>query len=216
MRGLLLRDLLVLLKRVSVGRVAALAAAGILFTLIMRLAGTSLVSIVLPLSATGMMSVLAAEDDKTNWQKFVRASPASDWDGVCARYLVCGAVLLAVGIYVIMLNLACYLLFREQQPYLYLLLCTVGIVVAWVNALLVIPSCFGRGASGANIVSMGFVFLAGALAWLASRVDLSGFVRWLAGVPTYAYVLVGAVALGLATVLSMAVSKRVCRRRVLY
>jgi hypothetical protein len=216
MKGLLVRDLLVLIKKVSVIRLVALAVAGILLTFLMRLAGSSLLSVVLPMMAVGSMSVLAAEDDKTNWQKFVRASPASAWEAVCARYLVCGAVLLLSGTYTFLLNLGCCLLFSEQPLRIYLILSGVGMIAACINALAMIPSCFSRGASGANFMGTVFLFLAGGLAWLLRQVDVTWLTTYLADIPVHVSVLGGMAVMVLATVLSIVVSVRVFRDKTIY
>ncbi|MCH3948411.1 MAG: ABC-2 transporter permease [Olsenella sp.] len=216
MRGLMLRDALVLLRRVSLARIAVLLVGGILFMLFMRIAAATLLSVMFPLLAGGMMSILAAEDDKTNWLKFVRASPARVWDVVVARYLVCGIILLATCVYTTLLNVACFLLFREQPLAVYLGVSAVGALVAYSNILLMVPSCFGGGASGANLVSMVVLFAAGAFAWVVRNVDLTGVLTFLASVPMYAYVLVGVAAMLLATVLSVCISMLICRKKTIY
>lgn len=216
MKGLLIRDVLVLRRKVPAVRIAVLAVAIVLFSFLMRFAGTGLISVILPMMATGTANILAIEDDKTNWQKFVRASPASVWDEVRSRYLVCGAILLVVGICAFLLNLACYALFREQPLYLYAIFPAVGVIAAYVNALVMIPSCFSRGADGASFVSGLLMLVVGLVAWLLTQVDVGWLASRLSEIPVPVYVVCGITTTLAATALSLFISVRACRNKTLY
>ena len=89
-------------------------------------------------------------------------------------------------------------------------------IAACINALTMIPSCFSRGASGANFMGTVFLFLAGGLAWLLRQVDVTWLTTYLADIPVHVSVLGGMAVMVLATVLSIVVSVRVFRDKTIY
>ncbi len=167
MKGILIRDALVLYKRYLRIPATIISIVGLVFTLAMGFPISSLLSLILPIGIGALSTNLFAEDEKDNWLRQVKIMPVSDSNIVYSRFIVFMSTVFISSLYVLCLNAIAYLVHREQALAFYFIFTAIGLMVAIFNNFLLIPACYKFGAQGANIVSIGILIIVGLLTvWL--------------------------------------------------
>ncbi|RVU98470.1 ABC-2 transporter permease [Coriobacteriales bacterium OH1046] len=163
MRGAILRDALVLHKRYLRGASVGVLIAGVAGTLLMKFVMSSIISVALPMCIAALSANLFAGDEKDGWADYLKTMPISNSRIIGARYIVFMGAIALCTCYGLALNLLAYLLFGEQALQFYVILSGIGLAVAVLNALLLLPACYAFGTSGANAVSLGILLAVGAI-----------------------------------------------------
>lgn len=213
MRGVILRDALVLHKRYLRRASIAVLIASVAGTLLMRFAMSSVLSIVLPMGVAALTANLFAEDERDGWADYLKTMPISTSRIIGARYLVSMGAVVLCAVYSLAMSLLAYLLFGEQVFQLYIILPGIGLAVSILNVLLLLPSCYAFGASGANAVSLGILLAVSMIVFAIQRIDVVHWVGVLASMPQYIFWVGAAALLAVFCAASFFLSKAFFNRR---
>jgi len=185
MKGILIRDVLVLYKRYLRIPVVIISIAGLVFTLIMGFPISSLLSLILPIGIGALSTNLFAEDEKDNWLRQVKIMPVSDANVVCSRFIVFMGTVLTSSLYMLFLNAVSYLVHKDQTLTFYFIFTAMGFIVAVFNNFLLLPACYKFGAQGANIVSIGILISVGLLTVGIKKINIRYFMNIYETSPSY-------------------------------
>ena len=119
--------------------------------------------------------VLGTCDEQWRWDKYAIAAPVSKKQIILGRYLSC-LIALAVSIAIaFLLNLVTYLLLREYDFTLHLVVLAVGFLAGFLYLLIIIPSGYAWGTTGGSTVM--FILLIAVLGSVSQirKVDLRSF-----------------------------------------
>lgn len=214
MNGLVMRDFMVLKERYLPMKGLALAGFCIVFSGFMGFAGSSLLSVIAPLSGLAVTLGLFATDDADAWHVFLCTSPVPLNRVVISRYIVVLGTVAGASVFGLALNLFSFVAFREQELIWCFAFVFAGFFGACVSALISMPLCYWAGASGSNIAQIVPILLLGGLAAGVRVVDVRQVASFLLSLSPLHYVLAIAVILVLGFIASAASSAFLYRRRI--
>lgn len=191
MKGILLRDFLILYKKYIMTMATALLAVYILSTLISGFVGNSLLSLALPAAISAVVANLYVEDEKDEWEKYLKILPVSYKNIVIARFCIFVGVAILFSLASILLNILSYIIHQDQPLKYYLIFNLVGFVFAIINIYLLLPACYKFGIKGANNVSVGVLILMGFISIAIVKLDIDSFINLYASTPVYLLILLG-------------------------
>ncbi len=214
MSGLMIRDFMILKARYLPLKTLAFAGFSFVFSVLMGFAGSSLLSVIAPLSALSVTLGLFATDDTDAWHVFLCTCPISLKIVVLSRYIVVFGTIVAASAFGFILNLITFAAFREQEIIWYFAFTLAGLVGTCASALISMPFCYWSGASGSNIGQIvPFLFLGGLAAGVRA-IDIRRVASFLFALSPLHYFIAIAVILVLGFIASAAASAFLYRQRL--
>ena len=185
MKGILMRDGLVLYKKYLRFPLVILSSLGLLFTFMMGFPISSLLSLLIPLGIGARIVYVFAEDEKDNWLKELKTLPISSAQAVGSRFILFTSIIFGCSLYSLCLNLIAFLLYKEQPLSFYFVFPILGFVFAVFNNFLLLPTCYKFGVQGANVVCMSILILTGMIAFGIKKLNLKDWINFYETVPQY-------------------------------
>lgn len=206
MKGILIRDGLLLYKKYLRFPLIILALVGLMFTIMMGYPISSIFSLILPLGIGALIINLFVEDEKDNWLKELKSMPISSAQAVGARFIIFSSIIFGCFLYSLCLNLVAFLLYKELPISFYMIFPFLGFIFALFNNFLLLPTCYKFGIQGANVVSMGILILIGIIVAGIKKVNLEKWILICNAVPRYVLLLILTVAFIFVGIISVKLS----------
>lgn len=187
MKGILIRDAILLYKKYLRKPFFVIAILSLIFTLLMGFPVSGLMSLVLPMGMGALATNLFAEDEKDNWLKYVKTMPISVIKIVGTRYVIFFSTVVFCVVYSLFLNLLAFFLYREQALSLYFIFMIIGFTVSVLNNLLLLPACYKFGVNGANVISLGIMMVIGAITYGIKRINLEYWINIFETIPQHIF-----------------------------
>lgn len=189
MRGLIYKDLLIIYKKTSVLSVTCIVVTSLIFVVIFKSSAVSLLSILLPFMFTGLSYNLFIQDDKNNWEKYVRTIPLSKIKIVGARYLSSIITLNISIFYMFILNICAFLIFQEQSLKVYLIILFIGSICVYIYLLIFLTANYILGINSKNIVGTIVLIFITMIIYLTKNNFNNDYISYLSSIPINTYIL---------------------------
>lgn len=152
MKGLIKKDFITLGKKVKLINRLIIVIVNIAILISLKSAGIIVVAISGPLMIVTFPTTFIIDDDKFKWDKYALSLPVSKRVIVASRYLF--FILLLTGCYIfnMIIGTVIFLLFHEYSFSQLLLIVFIGVAIAMVYLLLILPSLYKFGSKGGHVV----------------------------------------------------------------
>ncbi|MFO3666550.1 ABC-2 transporter permease [Anaerococcus kampingiae] len=191
MKGILLRDFLILYKKYIKTIAIAILGVNILSTLFIGFIGNSLLSLALPAAISAVVVNLYVEDEKDERNKYLKMLPISYKNIVIARFCIFVGIVIFFGLASLLLNTLSFMIHQDQPLKYYLMFSLVGLIFAIINVYLLLPACYKFGIKGANNVSVGVLILIGFISIAIVKLDINPIINLYLSAPAYVPILFG-------------------------
>lgn len=207
MKGILIRDVLILYKKYLKITTYVVLTLGILATIIFGFSINSLLSLILPAGIGTLATNLFVEDEKDNWLRFIKTLPISSEKIVLARFLVFNGLVILSTLYILSLNVLSYLIHEDQKLIYYIIFSICGFAFSIFNNFLLMPACYKFGIKGANNVSIIILIVLGLFSVSIQKINFWYFINIYKSIPHYIilvmvvliYIIMGFISIKLST-----------------
>lgn len=166
MKGLLLKDFMVLSKKVKpINRIILMAVIAILL-ITLKSAGAISISILLPIYAASLPINLSVCDEQWKWDRYAIAMPITKRKIVESRYIFCLSVLCSLTLAALVLNIGSYLVFHEFELAFHVGIALLGFGIGVIYLLLIIPAGYISGINGSSAIMLIIITLVVGIAYL--------------------------------------------------
>lgn len=152
MIGLIKKDFISLTKKIKLVNRLIITFVIIALLISLKSAGVIAICIFLPLLMVSFPTTLINEDDKFKWDRYALALPVSKKEIVAGRYLFCILLLSGCFIFNIITGTVVFFILHEYSISQLFLIAYIGIWIALMYILLILPSLYKFGINGGQII----------------------------------------------------------------
>ena len=164
MIGLIYKDITTILHKFKFINRIILVIVSLLVVIFLHESGTILLSMLLPIGLASIPGSLLVYDEQSGWDKYVALFPISKSSIVVSRYIFCLSVTFCVSLACIFLNSITSLIFNEFTFEIHMIISLVGLSVAVIYMVLLLPSIYAYGTIGSTIVNI--IMLSGVMIFI--------------------------------------------------
>lgn len=210
MKGLLYKDLQLILNKVSLISRLLIILVLLLVTIFCRESGTIFLSIMGPISLASVPTSLLVADQENGWNRFVGVFPISKKNIVLARYIFCISLILFISFITLILSIATALIFQQFSMQIHILIAVVGLLIGIMYVVLLLPAVYAFGTFGSTIVNilvlvliMGVIYILQKTTWGLS------FITWISNTNSLLLVIASCILIAVISFVSMIISTKV-------
>lgn len=171
MIGLIYKDIATVLNKFKLINRILLAIGSLLIVIFLRESGAIFLSMLLPIGLASIPSSLLVYDEQSGWDKYVALFPISKSSIVISRYIFCLSVTFCISLSCVFLNLITSLIFKEFTLEIHMIISFVGLLVAVMYMVLLLPAIYAYGSIGSTIVNI--IMLSGIMIFIYSTQNTS-------------------------------------------
>ncbi|MCB7069232.1 ABC-2 transporter permease [Caldifermentibacillus hisashii] len=165
MKGLIVKDILVLRSKMKVFPFVILILLSGLALYFFGSTGVLILDIFLPIYFCALTIPVFQEDDKVGWNTYVSASPLSKKVIVISRYIISFSIIAAIAFVLLIANLI-YSFFSDFSILVHLSTLLLSIFIGFIYLSLLIPSIYYSGSNGASTVMLFAILVMSLLTFL--------------------------------------------------
>lgn len=165
MKGLIVKDILVLRSKMKVFPFLILILLSGLALYFFGSTGVLMLDIFLPIYFCALTIPVFQEDDKVGWNTYVSASPLSKKVIVISRYIISFSIIAAIAFVLLIANLI-YSFFSDFSILVHLSTLLLSIFIGFIYLSLLIPSIYYSGSNGASTVMLFAILVMSLLTFL--------------------------------------------------
>ncbi len=165
MKGLIVKDILVLKSKMKVFPFLILILLSGLALYFFGSTGVLMLDIFLPIYFCALTIPVFQEDDKVGWNTYVSASPLSKKVIVISRYIISFSIIAAIAFVLLIANLI-YSFFSDFSILVHLSTLLLSIFIGFIYLSLLIPSIYYSGSNGASTVMLFAILVMSLLTFL--------------------------------------------------
>jgi hypothetical protein len=174
MNGLIKKDFITIKKNTSFFTILILLCGTGLFIHLQGGYGVMMLSLfVLPLLGPFEHFGLAIADDKLKWDKYVIALPITKKDIVRSRYYTCGAILIGLSVFSLLLNIIAAMLLNDFALSTHTTFTLFGLFIGVLYMSILMPCCYKWGIQGASISIVLIMLISGVGIVASSAFDIN-------------------------------------------
>ncbi|KQO11036.1 ABC-2 transporter permease [Paenibacillus sp. Leaf72] len=173
MKGLIIKDLLVLKSKVKIIPFILLCILAILAIYLLGSTGVIALNVFIPIYFCALAIPVFQEDEKAGWHTFVAASPLSKKQIVGSRYIVSFSIITTVLLGLLLFNVLYYFLFSDLSFSVHILTLFAALSIGSIYLSLLIPSIYYNGTNGSSIVMLIVILSSSGGAFLINSGKLS-------------------------------------------
>lgn len=210
MKGLLYKDLQLILNKVSlIGRLLIILVL-LLVTIFCRESGTIFLSIMGPIGLASIPTSLLVADQENGWNRFVGVFPIPKKNIVLARYIFCISLILFISFITLILSIGTALIFQQFSLQIHILISIVGLLIGIMYVVLLLPAVYAFGTFGSTIVNiLILVFIMGVIYILQKTTWGLLFITWISNTNSLLLVIASCILIAVISIVSMIISTKV-------
>lgn len=119
-------------------------------------------------------------------------------------------------IYMIIVNLIIYVLFREQTIVMYFIILGIGSVLSYIYLIIFVPANYFLGANSKNVVGTIFMILVAIIVYLIKQYFSDYYISIIVNIPIYIYFVINIIVVVLFSIISFCFSLYGFERKKIY
>lgn len=210
MKGLLYKDLQLILNKVSlIGRLLIILVL-LLVTIFCRESGTIFVSIMGPIGLASIPTSLLVADQENGWNTFVGVFPIPKKNIVLARYIFCISLILFISFITLILSIGTALIFQQFSLQIHILIAIVGLLIGIMYVVLLLPAVYAFGTFGSTIVNILILVLIMGVIYILQKTTWGLlFITWVSNTNSLLLVIASCILIAVISIVSMIISTKV-------
>lgn len=173
MKGLIKKDFIILAKKIKPITRIIIAAIILLLLIYLRSSGAIFIAILLPVGVASLPITLITIDEQAQWDKYAISLPVTKQMIVASRYLSCEILLFLCSLFSVTINIAMGLIFNEYSMGLHLSIAIIGLLIAMLYTLVILPANYFFGVNGGSTVMIGLMIIITGAAYIFKKINIT-------------------------------------------
>ncbi|WAA09565.1 ABC-2 transporter permease [Fervidibacillus albus] len=166
MKGLILKDFLILKNKIKLVPIMVLALIVGIAIYFFNSTGVLVTNVFLPLFFCSMPIPIFLEDEKAKWHTYALSTPISKVKIIISRYITSFSIILIITFISTLFNLFYFYFFSPYSLGVHMLTIFLSFFISTLYLSLLIPSVYQNGANGGSTVMVILIFLFSAITYL--------------------------------------------------